>query len=487
MSETTAPGGAPGAGGAPSSGAHVLDEPNSGAIWRIALIATIGGFLFGFDSGVINGTVNGLQTAFGSDSVGTGWSVSSMLLGAAAGALLAGTLADKFGRRAMLRVAAVLFLISAVGSGIAVGVTDFVLYRIVGGFAVGAASVMAPAYIAEIAPARYRGALATAQQVAIVVGFFVVFLSNYTLVAISGSALNEFALGMETWRWMFWTEIIPAGLFLVLLFTIPESPRYLVANDKEAEAASVLERLFGRGAAAKVAQIKASLVADHKPSFRDVAGPALGLRPIVWVGIGLAVFQQLVGINVIFYYGAVLWESAGFTESDALMQNVLTGATGIVAVLICLSRVDKSGRKPFLFWGSLLMVATLGIMAWAFSTGEVGPGGPGDLTLDPGIGRIALIAGISYAFVFNMSWGPVMWIMLGEMFPNQMRGSALAIAGLMQWLANFLVTSTFPWMLANLGLGTSYVIYAVFAAISAAFVMRFVVETKGRELEEMTG
>ena len=468
-------------------GAHVLDAPNTGAIWRIALIATIGGFLFGFDSGVINGTVNGLQTAFQSDSVGTGWSVSSMLLGAAAGALLAGTLADKFGRRAMLRVAAVLFLISAVGSGIAVGVTDFVIYRIIGGFAVGAASVMAPAYISEIAPARYRGALATAQQVAIVVGFFVVFLSNYALVRASGSALNEFALGMETWRWMFWTEIIPAGAFLVLLFTIPESPRYLVANDKEAEAASVLERLFGRGAAAKVAQIKASLKADHKPSFRDVKGSAAGLRPIVWVGIGLAVFQQLVGINVIFYYGAVLWESAGFDESKALLQNVLTGGTGIIAVLICLSRVDKSGRKPFLFWGSLLMVATLGIMAWAFSTGEVGPGGPADLTLDPGIGQIALIAGIAYAFVFNMSWGPVMWIMLGEMFPNQMRGSALAIAGLMQWLANFAVTSTFPWMLANLGLGTSYVIYAVFAAISAAFVLKFVTETKGRELEEMTG
>ena len=479
MSQTTVSGEAP--------GAHVLDAPNTGAIWRIALIATIGGFLFGFDSGVINGTVDGLRTAFGSDSVGTGFSVSSMLLGAAAGALLAGTLADRFGRRAMLRLSAVLFLISAVGSGIAFGVADFVVYRVIGGFAVGAASVMAPAYIAEIAPARFRGALATAQQVAIVVGLFAAFLSNYVLVALSGSALNAFALGFETWRWMFWVEILPAGLFLVLLFTIPESPRYLVANGKEGEATGVLERLFGRGAAAKVAQIKSSLAADHKPSFRDVSGPALGLRPIVWVGIGLAVFQQLVGINVIFYYGAVLWQSAGFTESDALLQNVLTGGTGILAVLICLSRVDRSGRKPFLFWGSVMMVITLGVMAWAFSTGEVGPGGPGDLTMDPGIGRIALIAGISYAFVFNMSWGPVMWIMLGEMFPNQMRGSALAIAGLMQWVANFVVTSTFPWMLANLGLGVSYVIYAVFAAISAVFILRAVTETKGRELEEMTG
>ena len=467
------------------AGAEPLTAPNTGYIIRIALIATIGGFLFGFDSGVINGTVDGLRTAFGSDSAGTGFSVSSMLLGAAAGALAAGSLADRFGRRTMLRLSAVLFLASAVGSGIAFGVADFVVYRLIGGFAVGAASVMAPAYIAEIAPARYRGALATAQQVAIVVGFFVVFLSNYLLVRASGSALNEFALGMETWRWMFWTEIIPAGLFLVLLFTIPESPRYLVAQGKSDSAMDVLEKLFGGGVRAKVEDIKRSLARDHAPSFRDVQGAAAGLRPIVWVGIGLAVFQQLVGINVIFYYGAVLWQSAGFTEENALMQNVLTGATGVIAVLICLSRVDRSGRKPFLVWGSLLMMVTLGIMAWAFSTGTTGP--EGGLTLDPGIGRVALIAGISYAFVFNMSWGPVMWIMLGEMFPNQMRGSALAIAGLMQWLANFVVTATFPWMLENLGLGTSYVIYAAFALASAVFVIQHVRETKGMELEDMTG
>jgi SP family sugar:H+ symporter-like MFS transporter len=467
-----------------AEGAAAPEAADAGFIIRIALIATIGGFLFGFDSGVINGTVDGLRLAFGSEAAGTGLSVSSMLLGAAAGALAAGTLADRFGRRAMLKVSAVLFLVSAIGSGIASGVPDFVVYRLIGGFAVGAASVMAPAYIAEIAPARWRGALATAQQVAIVVGFFVVFLSNYALVRASGSAVNELAFGLETWRFMFWTEIVPALIFLLALFTIPESPRYLVAKGRTAEAGSVLGRLFGRGAEGKVAEIEASLERDHKPSFRDVKGPALGLRPIVWVGIGLAVFQQLVGINVIFYYGSVLWQSAGFTEENALLQNVLTGGTGIIAVLICLSRVDKSGRKPFLFWGSVMMVAFLGVMAWAFGTGATEAGG---VALDPGIGRIALFSGIAYAFVFNMSWGPVMWIMLGEMFPNQMRGSALAIAGLMQWLANFLVTSTFPWMLENLGLGTSYVIYAAFAALSAVFVALAVKETAGRELEEMEG
>lgn len=459
-------------------------DPNTGYIILISVVATLGGFLFGFDSGVINGTVDGLQQAFASDSVGTGFSVASMLLGAAAGALAAGRLADAFGRRTMLMMAAVAFIISAWGSGVAGGTTEFVIYRLIGGFAVGAASVMSPAYIAEIAPARYRGALATLQQIAIVVGLFAAFLSNYVLAGSAGGSTAEFALGYETWRWMFWVELIPAGIFLVALFTIPESPRFLVAKGKADGAQTVLGKLFGSGAAAKVEDIKASLAGDHKPSFADLKGPN-GIRPIVWVGIGLAVFQQLVGINVIFYYGAVLWQSAGFTEEDALLQNVLTGGSGIVAVLICLLLIDKVGRKPFLLWGSVGMVVTLSVMAFAFSTGALDDAG--QLALSKNMGLVALGAGLAYAFIFNMSWGPVMWVALGEMFPNQMRGAGLAIAGLMQWLANFLITITFPWMLVNLGLDISYAIYAAFALISVVFVAKMVRETKGLELEEMEG
>ncbi|GGY38802.1 sugar porter family MFS transporter [Parvularcula lutaonensis] len=460
-----------------------LAEPKLGAIIGVALVATLGGFLFGFDSGVINGTVDGLQQAFDSNSVGTGFSVASMLLGAALGALLAGTLADAFGRRTMLMAAAIFFIISAWGSGIAGGTTEFVIYRLIGGFAVGAASVMSPAYIAEIAPAKMRGALATIQQIAIVVGLFFAFLSNYMLANSAGGSTAEFALGYETWRWMFWVELIPAAIFLIALFIIPESPRFLVAKGRDAAAQSVFDRLFKRGGQQKVAEIKESLAADHKPRFSDIFKDGK-LRPIVWVGIGLAVFQQLVGINVIFYYGAVLWQSAGFTEEDALLQNVLTGASSIVAVLICLSMVDKIGRKPFLFWGSIGMAVTLGIMAFAFSTGELGENG---LQLSSEMGIVALGAGLAYAFIFNMSWGPVMWVMLGEMFPNQFRGSALAVAGLMQWVANFLVTMTFPIMLTSIGLAAAYGIYCFFAVVSALFIAKAVKETKGLELEQMEG
>ena len=471
-------------------GAAPLAEPDVrlGQIILITLVATLGGFLFGFDSGVINGTVDGLQQAFNSTSVGTGFSVSSMLLGSAVGALLAGRLADAFGRRTMLMLAAVLFIISAWGSGVSNSSAEFIIYRVIGGLAVGAASVMSPAYIAEIAPARMRGRLITINQITIVLGLTLAFLSNYILAKTAGGSTAEFWGGHATWRWMFWMELIPAFIFLFALFMIPMSPRYLVASGKEAKAGKVIDRLFGAGfSERKVADIRNSLAGDHKPSFRDIVGKAAGLKPIVWVGIGLAVFQQLVGINVIFYYGAVLWQSAGFSEESALFQNVLMGGASIVAVFIALSLIDKIGRKPLLFWGSVGMVLTLGLMAFCFSTGTLAdPADPQSLQLSSRMGTIALLSGIAYVVAFNMSWGPAMWVALGEMFPNQMRGSGLAIAGLAQWLANFAISFTFPIMLTGIGLSSSYIIYAVFAAISAFFVMRFVRETKGMTLEQMT-
>ena len=461
------------------------NETRIGQVILITAVATIGGFLFGFDSGVINGTQDGLRQAFNSDTVAQGFNVSSMLLGCAVGALFAGRGAEAFGRRTMLLVAAVFFIVSAFGSGIATSSGEFIIYRILGGLAVGAASVMAPAYIAEIAPARIRGALTTVQQIAIIAGLFFSFLSNYILALNSGSAVLPLWFGFEAWRWMFWMELIPATVFLAALFLIPESPRYLVAKGRADTAQSVLSRLFGASHAdAKVADIRASLAGDHRPSFRDLLAGGR-IRPIVWVGMGLAVFQQLVGINVIFYYGSVLWQSAGFSESDALLQNVLTGGSSIVAVIITLTLIDRFGRKPFLFLGSVGMAVTLGIMAFAFSTGSVDAAG--QLQLSTGMGQTALVAGLAYAFIFNLSWGPVMWVMLGEMFPNQVRGSALAIAGLAQWGANFLVVQLFPSMLETLGLAGSYAIYTAFALLSVGFVWWAVHETRGLELEDMPG
>nr|WP_198912400.1 sugar porter family MFS transporter [Parvularcula mediterranea] len=452
----------------------------------ISCVATIGGFLFGFDSGVINGTIDGLRITFGSSDWGSGFEVASMLLGCAAGAAIAGRASDIFGRRNMMFGAAVFFIISAFGSGIANASTEFIVYRIIGGLAVGAASVMAPAYISEVAPASLRGRMATIQQVAIIFGLFVAFLSNYLIAGAAGQSTDPWLFGFEAWRWMFWMELIPAAVFLLSLLAIPESPRFLVAKGKRSEAKDVLTKVSGPSVASEqVAAIEESLASDHAPRLLDLFENGR-LQPIVWVGIGLAVFQQLVGINVIFYYGAVLWQAAGFTEGDALLINVLSGGLSIASVALALVLIDRIGRKPLLLIGSTGMAITLGIVAYAFSTGEILGGGSVDLSDENG--KLALYAANAYVMFFNFSWGPVMWVMLGEMFPNRLRGSGLAVSGFFQWVANFAISMTFPVMLAaaSIGLVGAYGFYAICAAISIAFVAFFVRETRGKSLEDMT-
>jgi SP family sugar:H+ symporter-like MFS transporter len=470
------------------SEAETAGKPNTLYIVLISCVATIGGFLFGFDSGVINGTVDGLQAAFHSDSVGTGFNVASMLLGCAAGAFFAGRLADRYGRRFIMRIAAVFFIASAWGSGIADGSLEFVLYRVLGGLAVGASSVLAPAYIAEVTPAAYRGKLATVQQVAIIAGLFIAFFSNYLIANAAGSSLTQFWLGFEAWRWMFWVEILPATIFLLALLMIPESPRYLVLIRKRDLALEVLTALNGRDAAvAKVAEIESSLAQDHhRPKFSDLLDRQSGkVRRIVWVGLGLASLQQLVGINVIFYYGAVLWQSVGFQESDALLINIVSGGLSIGAVTVTILLIDRIGRKPILLIGSIGMAITLALVTYAF--GNATTAADGSLTLEGFYGPLALIAANVYVVFFNFSWGPVMWVMLGEMFPNQIRGTGLAVSGLAQWGSNFAITMTFPIMLAGIGLAGAYGVYTLFAFLSILFVLKMVHETRGIELEDMRG
>jgi MFS transporter, SP family, sugar:H+ symporter len=462
----------------------VTERTNMSFIALIVAVATIGGFLFGFDSGVVNGTVDGLSAAFHSQDVGTGFNVSSILLGCAAGAFAAGQLADVFGRKAVLICAAVLFIAGAWGSGAANTSAAFVAARLVAGLAIGAASVLAPAYISEVAPANIRGRLASVQQIMIVVGLTAAFLSNFLLAHAAGKSTEPLWLNLPAWRWMYWMGMVPAAVFLISLLSIPESPRFLVAKGRRETAEGVLARLFGAGAApAKADEIARTIAADHRPSLRDIVGGPV-FKPIVWVGIGLAVFQQFVGINVIFYYGAVLWQAVGFGESDALTINIISGSLSIGSCLLAIALIDRIGRKPLLMIGSVGMAITLGLMAYAFSSGELVEG---KLHLSPAMGLVALISGNAYSALFNFSWGPVMWVMLGEMFPNQMRGSALAVSGLAQWLANFLVTLTFPIMLTGIGLFRAYAIYAAFAVISAVFVAVAVRETRGLELEAMPG
>ena len=458
---------------------------NMAFIAAIVAVATIGGFMFGYDSGVINGTQEGLEKAFSLSKLGTGLNVGAILIGCAFGAFAAGRLADLWGRRTVMIIAALLFLVSAIGSGAAHTSLVFIAFRLIGGLGVGAASVLCPVYISEVTPANIRGRLSSVQQIMIITGLTGAFVANYILAHTAGSSTAPFWLGLPAWRWMFWMQVIPAAVFFFALLTIPESPRYLVAKGKDAEAEKILSRLFGAGQGArKVAEIRASLSADHKPKFSDLLDPSTRkVRAILWAGLVLAVFQQLVGINIVFYYGSVLWQSVGFTEDDALKINILSGALSILACLLAIGLIDKIGRKPLLLIGSVGMAVTLGTLTWCFSTATTVNGA---LHLAGNAGLIALVAANAYVVFFNLSWGPVMWVMLGEMFPNQMRGSALAVAGFAQWIANFLISVSFPSM-AAISLPMTYGFYALSAVVSFFLVQKLIHETRGKELEAMEG
>lgn len=458
---------------------------NMGLVTAIVAVATIGGLLFGYDSGAVNGTQGGLVKEFGLSDAALGFTVGSLLIGCAVGAFLAGRLADALGRRKVMLVAAALFLVGALVQGYTDSHTIFVLARFAGGMAVGAASVLSPLYISEVAPANVRGRLTTVQQVMIITGLTAAFLVNYFLAQSAGDSLAQIG-GREAWRWMYLAQAVPAAVFLVALLFIPESPRYLVSRGQDAEASRVLTNLFGADEAArKIGEIKASFAADHRPRLADVMGESAGFRPIVWAGIMLATFQQFVGINIIFYYGETLWKLAGVSEEVALERNIISGAVSIAAVFAALMVIDKIGRKPLLMIGSIGMGVTLAAMTWAFS--GAGSDAAGNLQLGATEGYVALVAANLYVIFFNFSWGPVMWVMLGEMFPNQMRGSALAVAGVAQWGANYLVVLSFPAMASGLGLATTYALYTLAAFVSFFLVRSFIKETKGKELEEMEG
>jgi len=445
----------------------------------ISSAAALGGFLFGFDTAIINGTVTALRNYFSADAVQIGLAVSLALLGSALGAFFAGQLADRVGRVRVMMLAAVAFALSAIGSGMPFGLYDFIFWRVLGGVAVGAASVIAPAYIAEVSPAHKRGRLASLQQLAIVIGIFVALLANFVIADSAGSAENTWWLGQEAWRWMFWSEIPAAVLYGVVAFMIPESPRYLVARAREDAAAVVLDRV---GAQETVAEIRATVQRAHKPRLSDLVG-GKKLLPIVWIGLGLAVLQQLVGINVIFYYSSVLWRAVGFSEGDALGITVITGATNVITTLVAIAFVDRFGRKPLLVIGSIGMLAMLGALAFVFGTAPIGPDGMPVLSESAGV--FACVAANVYVFCFGFSWGPVMWVLLGEIFNNRIRGAALSVAGAAQWVANFAVTVTFPLVLESIGLGMSYGLYAFWALVSVFFVLKYVKETKGKTLEQM--
>ncbi|MGC5584446.1 sugar porter family MFS transporter [Ornithinimicrobium sp. W1679] len=452
---------------------------------HLASVAALGGFLFGFDTAVINGAVNAMREDFEMGSATTGFVVSSALLGCVLGAYLAGRLAERIGRIRVMVMASALFTASAIGSGLAFGAWDMIFWRVLGGVGVGAASVIAPAYIAEISPASIRGRLGSLQQLAIVTGIFLALLSDYFLATVAGGS-GEPLWGSTAWRWMFLAEVIPAVSYGVLALTIPESPRYLVARGRMDEAKEVLGRVMLKGIPERIAEIKRTVRQEARASLSDLTTDAGKVLPIVWIGIALSVFQQFVGINVIFYYSSTLWQAVGFTEEDALTQTVITSVTNIVVTLVAISLIDKIGRRVLLLIGSAGMFVSLGLMAWIFATANQVANEAGELepVLGDTQGLIALIAANAFVVFFGMSWGPGVWVLLGEMFNNRIRATALGIAAAAQWLANFAISTSFP-VMADLGLGFAYGFYTLCAVLSFFFVLKWVPETKGKELEDM--
>ena len=450
----------------------------------IAAAAALGGFLFGYDSAVINGAVTGIQHDFKVGSGTTGFMVAAALPGAAAGAIAGGWMADRIGRIKAMQIAAVLFTISGVGSMFSYQPWDLTIWRVIGGFAIGIASVIGPAYIAEVSPPAFRGRLTAFQQLAIVLGIAISAVVNYVINQWAGGTNTDHLGGLAAWRWMLGAEVVPAIVYGVLSSMIPESPRFLVAVGRDAQARQVLAEVEGTDANVgnRISEIREQLAGEVKPKVTDLLTPSRkNLLAVVWIGIGLSVLQQFVGINVIFYYSSLLWQSVGINTSNSLLISMISAVVNIAGTVVAMSLVDRIGRRPLLLIGSVGMAATLGLCAWMFSYGSHVNG---KTTMPKAQGIVALIGANAYVFFFAMSWGVVVWVLLGEMFPNRIRALALSVAASAQWLANWLVTVSFP-SLSRWSLAGAYSLYAIAAAISIPFVYYLVRETKGKTLESM--
>ncbi|MEU1072668.1 MULTISPECIES: sugar porter family MFS transporter [unclassified Streptomyces] len=463
----------------PASGARTAHPEHLAHVVFIAAAAAMGGFLFGYDSAVINGAVEAIRGRYDIGSAALAQVIAIALIGCAIGAATAGRIADRIGRIRCMQIASVLFTISAVGSALPFALWDLAFWRIIGGFAIGMASVIGPAYIAEVAPAAYRGRLGSFQQAAIVIGIAISQLVNWGILNAAGGDQRGKLIGLEAWQVMLGVMVIPAVLYGLLSFAIPESPRFLISAGRDARAREVLKEVEGDiDLDARVAEIEHAMRSEEKSSFKDLLGGSFFFKPIVWVGIGLSVFQQFVGINVAFYYSSTLWQSVGVDPTDSFFYSFTTSIINIIGTVIAMIFVDRIGRRPLALIGSVGMALGLALEAWAFSYDLV------DGKLPATQGWIALVAAHVFVLFFALSWGVVVWVFLGEMFPNRIRAAALGVAAAAQWIANWAITASFP-SLADWNLSATYVIYTIFAALSIPFVLKYVKETKGKALEEM--
>jgi len=432
-----------------------------GHVFAICFVAAMGGFLFGFDTAVISGVNPFIRDYFRLDDILLGWANSCLILGAMLGTQVAGRPGDLLGRRRTLMLTALLYLVSAVGSALAVTFNGFVIYRVIGGVAVGAASVISPIYIAEVSPPGYRGRMVSLNQFTIVAGIMVSFFSNYWLEGV----------GPNNWRWMLGVEAVPALLFFLLLFAVPESPRWLTLHRSGAEAESVLRRWMSeRDARQEIDDILGVRSSEGRAGFGALLQTKY--RAIVLTGIALAILQQFTGINVIMYYAPLIFERAGFGTESALLQTAVIGVINCVFTILAMIYVDRLGRRPLMLAGAGAMAFFLLTLSATFYTGNLQ-------------GYWVLLSILGFIASFAASFGPVVWVLISEIYPNHLRGIAVSVATLALWGANFFVTATFPSMLSKWDGGLTFLFYGAINLFSLFFVWRWIEETKGRTLEEL--
>ncbi len=437
------------------------EKYNLGYILRISIVAALGGLLFGYDIAIISGTVPFIEDYFNMDATSIGWAVACAYIGCIIGVSLAGWLTHMYGRKKILIISAIIFVISALGTGLSNSLFFFVIYRIIGGIALGMASILSPMYIAEISPAKYRGRFVSLNQLTIVLGLQLAYFASYLLVDI-----NE-----DNWRWMFISEALPAALFFIFMFFVPESPRWLAKKNFNERSYLILNKLGGeKFAKFELSQIQESLKNSKKAEWKELFRPEI--RLIMIIGIFLAIFQQWSGINVIFFYAPMIFEKTGLAVDAAIAQTVIIGSVNLIFTFVAIWLVDKIGRKILLLSGSIGMAVCHILIGLAFFTDQ----------LD---GFYLLIVMLVCAASFAATLGPVVWVVLSEIFPNRIRGLAMGIATLCLWAACFTLTMTFPLLLKALEGAFTFWIYAAVCVIGFIYILKFVPETKGKTLEQI--
>ena len=442
------------------------DKTNMPYVYMLSVVAAIGGLLFGYDTAVISGAIGNIQIKFQLSDEAMGGVASAAIWGCVFGAVFSGRISDRFGRKKVLIASAILFAVSAVGSAIPVTVTQLVLARFIGGLGVGMASMLSPMYISEIAPAHNRGMLVTLYQLAIVVGINVIYFINLIIAGMGDEQWN-IELG---WRYMFGSEIIPSTLFLLLLFLVPESPRWLAKQGRDQEAEQILKKINGEVRGAEVLEEIKETLKEQKGTLKELFQP--GLRIAMLVGVILAIFSQITGINAIIYYAPEIFKSIGFGTESALLQTVIIGLTNTIFTFVAIWLMDRAGRRKLLLWGVSGMVVCLFGMGASFY-------------FDLNSGPLLLLFILGYIACFASSLGPIPWVLISEIFPNKNRGLAMSVSIVALWLGVVLITQFFPVLLRQLGGAYTFWIFMINAIILVLFIWRFVPETKQKTLEEI--